>query len=110
MMTPDRKAAITAYKERKVSAGVYAVRCTSGEVWIGHWPDVDAIRTRIWFSLRHGANPNRRLQDAWTKHGEAAFTFEVLERLPGDTTPYLQSATLKERAAYWCSALGGFAI
>lgn len=101
-----RKAAIAAYKERKSNAGIYAVRCAaSGAVWVGHWSDVDTIRTRIWFTLRQGTYPNKVLQDAWRLHGEAQFSFEVLECLTEEVTPYLLAAKLKDRADYWCATL-----
>lgn len=97
-----RKAAIAAYKERKSSPGVYAVRCTaSGPVWVGHWLDVATIQTRIWFTLRQGTFPNRALQDAWRVHGEANISFEVLERIEEEATPYLLAAKLKDRADHW---------
>jgi hypothetical protein len=97
-----RKAAIAAYKERKVTAGVYAVRSSaSAAAWIGHWSDIDTIQRRIWFTLRQGTYPNRYLQDEWNLHGEAGFSFEVLERMPEDVTPFLRAGILKERAGYW---------
>ncbi len=34
MTIDDRKAAVTAYKERKVTPGIYAVRCTpTNQAW-----------------------------------------------------------------------------
>jgi hypothetical protein len=80
-----RKAAIAAYKERKPAWGVFAVRCAAtGQVWVGGSRHVDTQRNGLWFSLRHGASPYRVLQSAWGAQGEAAFAFEVLERLPDD--------------------------
>ena len=70
MNSEDRKAAITAYKERKNVAGIYAVRCAaSGQVWVGQTPNLDTIQNRIWFALRLGSNSNRDLQSAWSAHG-----------------------------------------
>jgi hypothetical protein len=54
MKTEDRKAAVTAYKERKVESGIYAIRCAaSGEVWVGSAPNLSTIQNRLWFTLRH---------------------------------------------------------
>jgi hypothetical protein len=107
----DRKAAIAAYKERKSPVGLYAVRCVaSGEVWVGQAPNLDTIGNRLWFTLRLGSNPHRGLQNSWRNHGAESFTFEVLERLADEESPYIRSAVLKERAAYWRSALGAQAI
>ena len=101
-----RKAAIAAYKERKAVAGVYAVRCEgSAEVWVGQWLDVETIKTRIWFGLRQGGNPNRAMLAAWQKHGEASFSFEVLETHEDNVAPYIRADALKKRAAHWCEAL-----
>jgi len=106
-----RKAALAAYKERKSVAGVYRIRCeATGETWVGHWPDVGAIRTRQWFTLRQGAHPNRALLEAWRQHGEAQFHFEVLERLEEQASAYLRDATLKERAAHWRRELAAQAL
>jgi hypothetical protein len=37
----ERKAAVSAYKERKAVAGVYAIRCAAtDEQWVGTAPDL----------------------------------------------------------------------
>jgi hypothetical protein len=106
-----RKAAVAAYKERKTVAGVYLIRCqATGEGWVGQWPDVGAIQTRQWFTLRQGAHPNRALREAWRRHGEESFRFEVLERLEEQASPYIRDATLKERAAHWRRQLAAAAL
>ena len=111
MKRDARKAAIAAYKERKASAGIYGVRCIASDaVWVGHWLDVETIRTRIWFTLRQGTYPNKGLQDAWQLHGEAQFTFEVFERIEEEATPYLVAAKLKERADHWRVTLRAYPI
>jgi hypothetical protein len=108
-----RKAAIAAFKERKVEAGIYAVRCSgSGQAWVGRSPTIDTVRTRLWFMLRTGGNSHPELQAAWDAHGEGSFSFEVLERLDEEqtVTPYIRDATLKERMAHWREELGAGAI
>jgi hypothetical protein len=111
MNSDDRKAAIAAYKERKDVAGIYAVRCgASGQVWVGQTPNLDTIQNRIWFTLRLGNNPNRDLQRAFSAHGGGALTFESLERLADEESPYLRDALLKERAVHWRTKLNGLAI
>jgi hypothetical protein len=102
-----RKAAIAAYKERKVVAGVYLVRCAvSGEAWVLHWLDVSTIQTRMWFALRQGGSPHKDMAEAWRKHGEAQFSFEVLETLEDEPLSYVRVSKLKERAAHWRERLG----
>lgn len=109
-MTPDRKRALrTAFRERPVRPGVYAVRCAaSGEVWVGSSRDLSTNRRNsLWFSLRLGSHPNRAMLAAWTAHGEAAFGFEELEVLDGvDRTGWLLDQALKDAAAAWRERLG----
>lgn len=111
MKSEDRKAAITAYKERKTVAGIYVVRCgTSGQAWVGQTPNLDTIQNRIWFSLRMGSHANRDMQSAWSTHGGDAFTFEAVERLKDEERAYVREALMKERAAHWRSMLNGSTI
>ena len=105
-MSIDRKAAITAYKERKTIAGVYAVRCAaSGQAWVGQAPNLETIQNRIWFSLRQGSHTCRSLQAAWTTHGEAGLTFAECERLEDEESAYVRNALLKERLLRWRAEL-----
>lgn len=109
--TTDKKAAIAAYKERKTAAGIYAVRCAaSGQIWVGQTPNLETVQNRIWFSLRMGNSVHRDLQKAWSAHGGDYFTFEPLERLEDEESPYVRDALLKERAAHWRSRLGALVI
>ncbi|OYX13269.1 MAG: hypothetical protein B7Z15_07855 [Rhizobiales bacterium 32-66-8] len=106
MRTEDRKAAVTAYKERKIERGLYAVRCTSsGEVWIGGSPDLSKIQNRLWFTLRHGGNTHRSLQAAWDAYGADAFTFEIVERLVAEESGYIREKVMTARLAHWAGKL-----
>ena len=104
----DRRTAVRAWKERKTQPGVFAVRCApSGQVWVAHSPNLDSQQNALWFALRTGGNPNRPLQDAWREHGEAAFSYEVLERIEDEAlTPLGLADLLKARAVHWREALG----
>lgn len=85
---------------------MFALRCAAtGEVFVGASPDIDKALNRLRFSLRAGAHPRPRLQAAWTEHGEAAFAFETLERLPESPSVYVRDAALKDRRAFWLAAL-----
>lgn len=104
-----RREAIRDFKEKKTIGGVYAIRCApSGEVWVAAAPNVETQHQRHWFGLRTGGHHNRALQAAWTTHGgEAAFSFEILERLDDDTlTPLGRADHLKARERHWLAALG----
>jgi hypothetical protein len=105
-MTSDRRALVAAYKERKSVAGVFALRCAAtGETFVGEALDIDKVFNRLIFSLRAGAHPRPRLQAAWSAHGEAAFAFETLERLPEAPSIYARDAALRGRRDHWRKAL-----
>lgn len=108
----DRRAAIAAYKERKVGSGIYAVRCRlSDQVWVGSAPDLSTIQNRLWFTLRQGSNSHRSLQESWAAYGSEAFTFEVVERLlDGDDPGYIRTAALKSLQALWVEKLSATRI
>jgi len=107
----ERKAAIDAYKERKVAAGIYAVRCVAtGECWVGQTPDLSKTQNRIWFSLKQGDSRYRSLSAAWKKHGADACSFEVVEEIEDIQSDYLRGNALKERHAHWLAQLSATAI
>lgn len=107
MLNEDRKAAVAAYKERKVVAGIYLLRCgATGECWAGQAPDLSTIQNRVWFTLRHGSHRQRSLQAAWQAHGEAAFAFEQVEQLDEKALEAGRERVMKARLAHWCAELG----
>ena len=59
----------------------------------------------MWFELRQGASRDRDMQAAWTAQGEAAFRFEVLERLSEDVSEMLQRTELKKLGQAWRAKL-----
>lgn len=106
MQRDDRKAALAAYKERKVAAGIFALRCPeSGQVWVGQAPDIAAIWNRTGFTLRHGLHASRDLQSAWKERGGEGFVFEELERFEAEALSIGRARILNERQAHWAAAL-----
>jgi hypothetical protein len=106
MKSEERKAAVAAYRKRTIATGIYAVRCIpTGAVWVGQAPDLSTIQNRIWFSLRLGRSTHRSLQDAWRAEGEAAFTFEILERLEEEEIAYVRDRLLRDRLMHWAEKL-----
>jgi hypothetical protein len=105
----ERKAAVSAYKERKTIAGVYAIRWATDGQWVGTAPDLSTIWTRRSFALRQGIEPNQALQAAWNLHGPESFTFRSLEEIDLDELTYGRERALKKRVAHWREALGGAA-
>jgi len=103
----QKKAVISAYKERDDAIGIFAVRCsTSGQVWVGPSLNLDTIRNRIWFGLRLGNATNTDMQRAWSNHGADSFVFEVLERLDPEEPVFVRDSQLKDRTAHWRTTLG----
>ncbi|EFH82022.1 GIY-YIG nuclease family protein [Ktedonobacter racemifer] len=60
--------------------GIYAIRhLISGKVYIGSASNISKRWHRHKKDLRLGRHKNEHLQYAWTKYGEEAFVFEILE-------------------------------
>jgi hypothetical protein len=112
MDNQTRRQAIRDYKERKVPAGIFAVRCAAaGQSWVGQSQNLEQQKNRIWFGLRQGGFPNPALKAAWAAHGEAAFAFEVLEEVDvTDLSDYARDSILKDRGAHWRAELGATKI
>ena len=104
----SRREAIRDWKERKVCAGVYTVRCAAtGEAWVAGSRNIDAQQNSLWFGLRSGGHANRAMHAAWVAHGPDAFSFEVLERIEDDDlTPLGRADLIKARERHWLAALG----
>ena len=102
----EKREAARQFKERKVAAGAYAVRCSpSGAVWVGITRNLGAARNACWFSLRMHGHRVPSLQAAWDAHGEPAFQFEILEALDEDTHPMAVQDLLKALKASWLAKL-----
>lgn len=103
----ERKALLRAYKERKVEAGIYAVRClAAGQAWVGATADLSNRQNGIWFSLRLGSHRDKSLQAAWNTHGAEAFAFESVEAIDVEGLDrFGRDSRLKERREHWITAL-----
>ena len=111
MNSQDRRAAIDAYKEQKIAAGVIAVHCqTDGQVWVAKAANLDTIENRIRFTLRLGSHPNSGMQKAYSEHGDDAFSIEILEQLHDDIPDIARPRILKERVAHWRVSLNAQAL
>lgn len=111
MKTEDRKAAVAAYKEKKTPAGIYAVRCRpSGQVWVGHAPNLAAIQNRLWFTLRQGLCRQATLQAAWNTHGPAAFACDPVEVFDDEALGHVRDRIARERLAHWRAEMGAEAL
>lgn len=103
-----RREILQAYKERKAPLGVFAVRCAaSGEAWVSASKHLEAQQRSLWNSLRFGSHMNKAMQAAWTQHGEASMSYEVLEEIDApELTPLGLADLLKARERHWIAALG----
>ena len=89
------------YAERKQPTGVFALRnSASGEVWVGHSKNLDVQKNGLWGRLKNGMCFNEDVQASWNKHGEDAFSYEILEHIE-ETDPHALQRLLPERAAEW---------
>jgi hypothetical protein len=98
----ERKAAARQFKERKVSAGIYVVRCAAtGRAWVGPSRNLEASRNSTWMMLRLGSHRDAALQAEWNRHGEAAFSYEIAERFDEDLALLLLPDELKSALGKW---------
>jgi hypothetical protein len=111
-MVSSRKAAIQAYKERRIPRGVFAVRCrvTNG-VWVDSAMNLEAAENRTWFGLRLGdVHTDKAIVSDFQTHGREAFTYEILEQIDDDVTPMALKDLLKEKKLHWMAQLGARTI
>jgi hypothetical protein len=107
----NRKEAIREYKMRRVSRGVFAVRCTvTSHVWVDSSPNLDGAKNGAWFQLHAGNYCDKTLQSEWNTHGENAFQFEILETLDDDVISLAVPDLLKEKKSQWAAQLGAKAV
>jgi hypothetical protein len=102
----NRKEAIRQHKERKTPVGIYAIRCTvTNTVWVDAARNLEAAKNSNWFQLGFGSHRTPSLQQEWNQHGEAAFTYEVLETLPEDAHPLAVKDLLEAKRKQWVAEL-----
>ncbi len=75
----DQKAA---YRQRKITGGVCAIKNTAnGKVLLVSTEDLEGIKNRFEFSQQTGGCIHMKLQEDWKKFGVNIFVLEVLEEL-----------------------------
>lgn len=85
--------------------GIYCITCTAtGRKYVGKTAARGGVGKR-WTEhrtvLNKGTSGCIRLQKEWSKYGRGAFTFEVLEPVPGDAP----EETYVEREKFWIEEL-----
>jgi hypothetical protein len=102
----SRKEMVRQYKEIKVQAGIYVVRCiASGRAWVGTSRNPGATKNGLWFGLRAGLHRETSLQAEWKAQGEQAFEYEALEVLDEGVHTLNVFGVLKEMKASWVARL-----
>lgn len=111
-MISSRKAAIQAFKERKIPRGVFAVRCRATDsVWVDSAMNLEAAENRIWFTLRLGdIHMDKSIAAEFQAHGREVFSYEVLEEIGDDVNPVALKDLLKEKKLRWMKQLGARTI
>lgn len=107
MTSLDKRQIRADWKDRKLDAGIYALRFRAG-VWIGKAPRLGAAGNRHSFTFSTGAERNPGLAAAYA--AERAYRFEVLEALDPKLSAMTRERVLKERLAHWLEALDGQAV
>ena len=102
-----RKELLQQYAERKLSVGVFAVKCAAtGETWVAWSRSLDKRKNGIWFELRAGGGHGvTEIYPSWKAHGEDAFRYEILEEITEANLHKLETL-LEERANHWRDKLG----
>lgn len=107
----NKKEMIAEYKNRKPPRGAYVLRFTDGgSSFVDAVPDLDAARNGLLFALRINSHRNKELQAEWDAHGEAAFRYEVLEKLEDDLEPMVWRDQLKDLKKKWVAKLSAIAV
>ena len=81
-----------------MTIGIYRIFLPDGRSYIGQSCNVERRLREHRNNLNRGATKSPKLQSAWTKYGEAAFAFEVLETCDSDE--------LTTREQWWMDNLG----
>lgn len=77
------------------TSGIYAIRNTAnGKAYVGSAISLhDRLYNHLWH-LERGSHRNRKLLNAWRKHGAETFSFQVLEVVSN-------ADSLLEREQFW---------
>lgn len=83
------------------ASGIYKITCTANQkIYIGSAVNLQQRQSDHFKELRQNRHHNPKLQNAWNKYGEDAFTFEVWE--------LVLPMSLTAREQYWLNKLKPF--
>jgi len=103
----DKRILKQQYRDTTARAGVYAIRnLASGRMLVAGSSNVEAALNRHRFELRQGCHRNALLRRDWALHGEAGFSFAVLDMLePREEAGFDPARELDELVAVWRAEL-----
>jgi hypothetical protein len=105
--TMNRKKELTReYKEKTLEAGIYRIHNTANnKMLMVAATDLKTINGKR-FQLQMGGHMNKALQADWNEYGEAAFEFEILEKLKENHDPaFDKKAALEALENKWLEQL-----
>ena len=107
LRTMDKRSLKREYKETPRPMGIYRVHNTIADrSLVGSSTNVQAMLNRHRAQLKMGLHPNKGLQQDWSRLGEDAFAFEVLDTLTlGDEAGLDASAELQALEDLWIERL-----
>lgn len=78
----SKKNMSAAYKEKKKTGGIYAIRnSVTGKALLGAATDMEGFRNRFSFSQATGSCVQPKLEADWKKYGGQAFVLEIMETI-----------------------------
>ena len=104
MEKQDKKELVSAYKERKVIGGIYAIKNTvNGKKLLLQSADLKGAENRFNFAKETGGCIHLKLQNDWGVLGAGVFEFEILDELEKKDiqTPKQFKEDLEELLEIW---------
>lgn len=70
------------YKNRKVTGGIYCIKCNgNGRIWVKSTKDIAGQKNRFEFFVSTNFCPEPGMNPEWSQYGANSFSFAVLEEI-----------------------------
>ena len=91
MKTEDKKKILSAYKERKITGGICAIKNTvTKKLLLEITTDIQGLKNRFEFSQKTGVPFSLLLQKDYTVYGVQSFSLEELELITKEDTKTME--------------------